>query len=100
VALPLDAEERARVYMHLGLCAQPEAPVKKGQLLGEGRAILDGQVLATFPIVSLEADERKTYFWYVKRVIEELLWRKCGEGNGCRSIWPPAGWPPEGNARN
>lgn len=100
VALPLDAEERGRVCTHLGLCAQPDAPVAEGQLLGEGRAILDGQVLATFPVVSLEADERKTYIWYVKRVIEELLWRTCGEGSGCRSIWPPAEWPLEENARN
>jgi D-alanyl-D-alanine carboxypeptidase (penicillin-binding protein 5/6) len=100
VALPLDGEERMRVCTHLGLCAKPEAPVADGQLLGEGRVILDGQVLAAFPVVSLEADERKTYFWYVKRAIEEFLWRTGGEGNGCRSIWPPAESPRAGNARS
>jgi D-alanyl-D-alanine carboxypeptidase (penicillin-binding protein 5/6) len=100
VALPLDGEERMRVCTHLGLCAKPEAPVADGQLLGEGRVILDGQVLATFPVVSLEADERKTYFWYVKRAIEEFIWRTSGEGNGCRSIWPPAESPRAGNARS
>lgn len=100
VMLPLDAEERGRVCLNLRIAAKPDAPVAEGQLLGEGRVILDGQALASFPVVSLEADGRRTFLWYMGKIVEGILWKTGGEAKGCRSIWPPAASPPEESARS
>jgi len=74
LALPLDEAERARVFAEYELYGGVQAPVAAGQPVGKGRVVLDGAVLAEFPVVSLEADGRRDYLWCLRRVIEGFVW--------------------------
>lgn len=99
LVLPLNQEERGRVYTHISLPADLNAPVARGQVIGQGSVLLDGRELASFPVISLEADGRRTYLWQLKRLIEGFIWRGNGE-SGFRNIWPFAESPPGASARN
>lgn len=90
ILLPLTEEEQDRVVLQLALWEPTEAPVSAGQAVGEGRALLDGQMLLQFPLVAMGNVERRNYLWYVQRVIEGMRW-KSREVPGYRSIWQAAG---------
>ncbi len=88
ITLPLSEEERQRIYTSIRMQAAVDSPVSKGQVIGRGAVILDGQELASFPVITLEEDQRRTYLWYLKLVIERYQWRRNGEESGFKSIWP------------
>jgi serine-type D-Ala-D-Ala carboxypeptidase (penicillin-binding protein 5/6) len=90
LVLPLSSEEQERLYLDIGVATKLEAPVADGQPVGIGRVMLDGKELGTFPVVSLEADGRRTFKWYLKKVVEGFVWRMDREESGYRSIWPLA----------
>jgi hypothetical protein len=100
VTLPLDAQERERVYTDIHILRQAEAPVNAGQILGVGRVMLDGDVLASYPVVALERDGRRTFLWYAKQIVGGYLWRTEGEAPGFKNISRNAGLLRAANARN
>jgi hypothetical protein len=94
-------EERARVYAQYELTGETVyAPVERGQFLGSGRVMLDGEILAEFPVVALEADGARNFRWCFQKVIEGFVWRMDKGVPGFRNIWPIAESPPAGSVRN
>ena len=57
-----------RVSCRLKLARDLQAPVEKGQKIGEVRYQLGNQVLAAYPVVADKAVERISYFWCVDQV--------------------------------
>lgn len=88
--LPLDKEEQQRIFTDIRLFSNVQSPIASGQPVGEGHVILDGKTVAVFPVVSLEADGRRTYLWYINKIVEGFKWRMNGEESGYRSFWPLA----------
>lgn len=90
LVLPLTQEEQARIYTNIKLQAAVDTPVAKGQVIGSGAVMLDGQELVSFPVITLGEDGRRSFMWYIKQILERYLWRRNGEESGFRSIWPLA----------
>jgi serine-type D-Ala-D-Ala carboxypeptidase (penicillin-binding protein 5/6) len=86
--LPLNKEEQQRVATEIHLWDKVKAPVAFGQPLGEGQVVLDGKVMGTFPVISLEKDDERTIGWYAKKIVEGFVWRMNGEESGYKSFWP------------
>ena len=53
---------------------QIQAPVKKGQKIGQQVILLNGEVLKTYPVVADRSFQRKSYHWMVQKVFQEYFY--------------------------
>lgn len=64
------------VESSVALCADVEAPVEKGQKLGEVRVTVGGEVVATVPLVAADGVERLTVPKIFKSLLERFFMAK------------------------
>ena len=53
---------------------QVQAPVKKGQKIGQQVILLNGEVLKTYPVVADRSLQRKSYHWMVQKIFQEYFY--------------------------
>ena len=77
LAVTLPRGQRDQVKMEMVSNAEVEAPIAKGQELGTLNAVLDGKVIASTPLVAMEAVEEANVFvriWHsIKRFFSNLF---------------------------
>ena len=50
-----------------------QAPVEKGQIAGYERYVLDGEVLAEFPFVTVEKVDKITLWYCLGKIVEKIF---------------------------
>ncbi len=62
-----------RIDLNFVQAEELDAPVKKGQIVGEVTYSLNGEIIATYPIVTVNAIKEKNFAWNMEKVWEMFL---------------------------
>lgn len=73
IAFLLKKGENAKNITHRVTLRNVEAPIQKGDVLGQLQLIKDGRVITTFPIQSKQHIEKASFWTTIKRVTGEYL---------------------------
>ncbi|HEX2925175.1 MAG TPA: D-alanyl-D-alanine carboxypeptidase family protein [Ruminiclostridium sp.] len=70
IAIPLKQDEADRIKVEYDIPKVLEAPVEKGSKIGTVKYMLDGKLLASANVKTMETIERKDFYYYFDRIFK------------------------------